>query len=160
MMQGARQSPTQAQWPDPLQPSSAVAVEAQLVAFWQLLQQLPELVQRQEHLLAEHLTTQLRGVIIEMMLALNGIQWPRSTRHLNHYLSASQRAALEKTLVAPSVSAESWLGRAVALVVIYRWYAPQLVEKFALAYPQALEAEVWQLLQRELPDWPLTITTD
>lgn len=35
-----------------------------------------------------------------------------------------------------------------------------MVEKFAVAYPQALEAEVWQLLQRELPDWPLTITTD
>lgn len=160
MMQGERQSPTQAEWPDPLQPSSAVAVEAHLVAFWQLLQQLPELVQRQEHLLADHLTTQMRGVIIEMMLALNGIQWPRGTRHLNRYLSASQRAALEKTLVTPTVSAESWLGRAVALVVIYRWYAPQLVEKFAITYPQALEADVWQLLQRELPDWPLTVTTD
>jgi len=160
MMQGESQSPTQAQWPDPLQPSSVVAVEAHLVTFWQLLQQLPELVQRQEHLLAEHLTTQLRGVIIEMMLALNGIQWPHGTRHLNHYFSASQRTALEKTLVAPTVSAESWLGRAVALVVIYRWYAPQLVEKFAIVYPQALEAEVWQLLQRVLPDWPLTITTD
>ena len=160
MMQVESQSPVQAQWPDPLQPPSAVAVEAHLVAFWQLLQQLPELVQRQEHLLAEHLTTQLRGVIIEMMLALNGIAWPSGTRQLNRYLSASQRTALEKTLVAPTVSMESWLGRAVALVVIYRWYAPQLVEKFALTYPQALEAEVWQLLQRELPDWPLTITTD
>lgn len=160
MMHVAHQSPTQAQWPDPLHPPAAVAVEAHLATFWQLLQQLPELVQRQEHLLADHLTTQLRGVIIEMMLALNGIQWPSGTRHLNGYLSASQRAALEKTLVTPAVSAESWLGRAVALVVIYRWYAPQLVEKFALTYPQALEAEVWQLLQRELPDWPLTITTD
>ncbi len=50
--------------------------------------------------------------------------------------------------------------RAVALVVIYRWYAPQLVEQYKLAYPQALEAEVWRQLQHELPDWPLTVTTE
>lgn len=154
------QKPSQGQWPDVLQVPSAEAVEANLGKFWQLLQPLPDLLQRQEHLLVEHLTTQLRGVIIEMMLALNGIQWPSGTQHLNGYLSASQRAALEKTLVAPTVSRESWLGRAVALVVIYRWYAPQLVEKFAVTYPQALEEEVWRLLQHELPDWPLTITTD
>lgn len=160
MIQAQTQSPLPGQWPDPLCAPTAAAVEAHLCEFWQLLQRLPTLLQRQEHLLAEHLTTQLRGIIIEMMLALNGIQWPAGTRHLNGYLSASQRAALEKTLVAPIVSVESWLGRAVALVVIYRWYAPQLVEKFAVTYPQALEEEVWQLLQRELPDWPLTITTD
>lgn len=148
------------QWPDVLQAPTAAAVEANLGKFWQLLQQLPDLLQRQEHLLAEHLTTQLRSVMIELMLALNGIQWPRGTHHLNGYLSASQRAALEKTLVAPTVSEESWLGRAVALVVIYRWYAPQLVEKFAIVYPQTLESEVWQHLQHNLPDWPLTVTTD
>ena len=95
-----------------------------------------------------------------MMLALNGIQWPTGTRHLNGYLSASQRAALEKTLVAPEVSGESWIGRAVALVVIYRWYAPQLVEKFDLAYPHELENAVWTHLQQNIPDWPLSVTTD
>lgn len=160
MTQEERLTPTQVQWPDVLQAPTAAAVEANLGKFWQLLQPMPELLQRQEHLLAEHLTTQLRSVIIEMMLALNGIQWPSGTQHLNGYLSASQRAALEKTLMAPTVSGESWLGRAVALVVIYRWYAPQLVEKFAVPYPQALETEVWQCLQRDLPDWPLTVTTD
>ena len=151
---------TRPQWPDPLQKPTAAAVAELLTAFWQLLQPLPDLLQRQEHLLAEQITTNLRGVVLEMMLALNGIQWPTDTRYLNGYLSASQRAAVEKTLVAPTVSAESWIGRAVALVVIYRWYAPQLVAKFDLAYPQALEDEVWQHLQRNIPDWPLTITTD
>ena len=151
---------TRPQWPDPLQKPTAAAVAALLTEFWQLLQPFPDLLQRQEDLLAEHLTTRLRGVIIEMMLALNGIQWPTGTRHLNGYLSASQRAALEKTLVAPKVSGESWIGRAVALVVIYRWYAPQLVEKFDLAYPQTLETEVWTYLQQNIPDWPLSVTTD
>ena len=151
---------TRPQWPDPLQKPTAAAVAALLTEFWQLLQSLPDLLQRQEHLLAEHLTTRLRGVIIELMLALNGIQWPTGTRHLNGYLSASQRAALEKTLVAPEVSGESWIGRAVALVVIYRWYAPQLVEKFDLAYPHELENAVWTHLQQNISDWPLSVTTD
>lgn len=150
---------TPSQWPDPLQPATAAMVEARLTQFWQQLQQLPDLLRRQEHLLAEHLTTELRGVIIELMLALNGIQWPIGTRHLNNYLSASQRATLEKTLVTPNVSGESWIGRAVALVVIYRWYAPQLVEKFGLVYPQQLEEAVWRQLHQEVPDWPLTVTT-
>lgn len=151
---------TQPPWPDPLQKPTAADVAALLIDFWQVLQPLPDLLQRQEHLLADHLTTRLRSVIIEMMLALNGIQWPTGTRHLNGYLSASQRAALAKTLVAPTVSAESWIGRAVALVVIYRWYAPQLVEKFDLVYPQALETQVWVHLQQNIPDWPLSVTTD
>jgi hypothetical protein len=155
-----RHTQTQTHWPDQLQRATAPDVEALLARFWQLLRRLPDLLQRQEHLLAEHLTTDLRGVIIELMLALNGIQWPVGTSHLNSYLSDSQRAALEKTLTTPTVSAESWIGRAVALVVIYRWYAPQLIEKFALVYPQQLEDEVWLLLQREAPDWPLTVTTD
>ncbi|MEZ4726639.1 MAG: aminoglycoside 6-adenylyltransferase [Caldilineaceae bacterium] len=154
-----RHVPEQA-WPDPLQRPTAAQVAHLLTRFWQLLQQLPDLLHRQEQLLADHLTTELRSVIIEMMLALNGIHWPSGTRHLNGYLSASQRAALEKTLVTPAVSNESWIGRAVALVVIYRWYAPQLVNKFSVTYPQPLEEEVWSLLQRELPDWPLTVTTD
>jgi len=124
-----------------------------------LLACLPDLLHRQEHLLAEHLTTRLRGVIIELMLALNGIQWPAGTQHLNSYLSASQRTALEKTLIVPSVSGESWIGRAVALVVIYRWYAPQLVEKYTLAYPQPLEETVLSLLSAEIFGWPAHITT-
>lgn len=160
MTQAPLPSQVHQSWPDQLQPSTAAIVETHLTEFWQLFACLPDLLHRQEHLLAEHLTTRLRGVIIELMLALNGIQWPAGTQHLNSYLSASQRTALEKTLSAPSVSGESWIGRAVALVVIYRWYAPQLVAKFALSYPQQLEAEVWALLQRDIPDWPLTVTTE
>lgn len=147
-------------WPDPLQRPAPSQVAILLTDFWQLLEALPDLLHRQEHLLADHLTTELRSVVIEMMLALNGIQWPTGTRHLNHYLSASQRAAIEKTIVAPIVSTDSWIGRAVALVVIYRWYAPQLVEKYEIVYPQQREADVWALLQREVPDWPLSVTTD
>lgn len=154
------ESTTRPKWPDSLQKPTPAAVAARLAEFWQLLDLLPDLLQRQEHLLADHLTTRLRGVILEMMLALNGIQWPTGTRHLNSYLSPSQRVALEKTLVTPTVSGESWIGRAVALVVIYRWYAPQLVAAFELVYPQELENNVWARLQRGLPDWPLSVTTD
>lgn len=146
-------------WPDQLHKSEAAPVAALLRTFWQLLAHLPDLINRQEHLLADHLTTQLRGVVLEMMLALNGIQWPAGTRHLNGYLSAQQRAAIEKTMVLPHVSAEAWIGRAVALIVIYRWYAPQLVDHFQLPYPQTLETEAWAALQ-QLPDWPLAVTTD
>jgi len=148
------------QWPDQLQQPTAAQVEMHLAEFWRRLRHLPDLLRRHEHLLADHLTTELRGLVIEMMLALNGIQWPTGTHHLNSYLSPSQRAALEKTLVTPETSAESWIGRAVSLVVIYRWYAPQLVAKFGLVYPQQLEDEVWSLLQQEVPNWPLTVTTD
>jgi len=146
-------------WPDPLQPAEAVAVAALLEQFWHKLALLPDLVQRRENLLAAGQTTALRQIVLEMMLALNGIAWPPATTHLNTYLGESQRNAIEKTLLASHIGEESWIGQAVALVVIYRWYAPQLVEKFALPYPQ--EAENAALLQlRLLPNWPLAITTD
>ena len=146
-------------WPDALSRPEPDRVQFLLVEFWQRLRALPDLLIREEHLLAERNTAGLRDLIIEMMLALNGIQWPPTTVHLNRYLGASQRAAIEKTLVAPTVNDDSWIGRAVALVVIYRWYAPQLVEKYGLEYPQALEDETWAQLQREVPAWPLTVTT-
>jgi len=151
---------TKQTYPDALTRPEPARIQWLLAAFWHQLNTLPDLLNRGEQLLAERSTATLRDLIIEMMLALNGIQWPADTRHLNHYLGASQRAAIEKTLVAPEVSADSWIGRAVALVVIYRWYAPQLVEKYNLTYPQALEAEVWAHLQNELEDWPLTVTTE
>jgi len=148
------------QWPDPLQRPSADAVAQQLRAFWQLLDGLPDLLNRGEYLLVERLTFELRGVVLEMMLALNGIAWPSGTRHLNGYLSDQQRAAIEKTLALPAASVEDWIGRAVALLVIYRWYAPQLVAAFSIPYPQALEETVWAKLQDELLDWPVSVTTD
>ena len=147
-------------WPDPLSRPEATRIQWLLEAFWHQLNTLPDLINRGEHVLAERSTATLRDLIIEMMLALNGIQWPTATKHLNSYLGASQRAVLEKTLVTPEVSPEAWIGRAVALCVIYRGYAPQLVEKYNLTYPQVLEAEVWAQLQCKLPDWPLTVTTE
>ena len=147
-------------WPDPLRKPNADAVAQQLRSFWHLLDALPDLLNRQEYLLADRLTFQLRSTVLEMMLALNGIQWPSDTRHLNSYLSAQQRAAVEKTMTLPAASIEAWIGCAVALLVIYRWYAPQLVNHFHVPYPQELEEAVWAKLQAELADWPLSVTTD
>jgi hypothetical protein len=146
-------------WPDRLQPPDLIRIEHLLSLFWTDLRRLPELVQREEHLLAEQLTAALRATVIEMMLALNGIALPIQTRHLNHYLSANQRAALVKTLTAPAVAGQTWIGRAVALVVIYRWYAPQLLNKYHLEYPDRLEQEVWAELVSALPGWPVTVAT-
>lgn len=147
------------QWPDPLQPAQPTRVADLLDCFWRTLAELPDRIERQEHLLAAELMAELRAIVLDMMLGLNGIARPTGTRHLNTYLGASQRAAIEKTLLAPSVAGESWIGQAVALVVIYRWYAPQLVAKYAISYPQAAEDAALATLQR-LPDWPLAITTD
>jgi hypothetical protein len=154
------QHPAQSPWPDPLQPPDPVRVEQVLEEFWRRLALLPDLVRRGEHLLAEELTAHLRGILLEMMLALNGIRRPLQTTHLNSYLSPSQRTAIQKALTLPDVSSESWIGRAVALVVIYRWYAPQLVARFDLPYPQALEEETLARLQQTLADWPLVISTE
>jgi hypothetical protein len=147
-------------WPDPLQPASAADVATYLQDFWHELAPLADLLNRQEYLLAEQQISRLRQLVLNMMLALNGIKRPAQTRHLNTYLSSSQRAALQKTLIVPNERSESWLGCAVALVVIYRWYAPQLVQRFEVAYPRALETATLAQLQSNLADWPLSITTD
>ncbi len=147
-------------WPDPLQPPSAAHVAALLERFWLELEALPALLNRHELILAEALTARLRHIVIELMLAMNGIAWPEGTQHLNGYLGASQRAVLERTLAAADAGGESWLARAVALVVVYRWYAPQCSERFAIAQPTATEARVWAFLCAELPDWPMTLTTE
>jgi hypothetical protein len=146
------------QWPDQLQEPDPARVQQILADFWHLLAELPDLIERDEQLLCHDTTSALRVIVLEMILALNGIASPQTTRHLNHYLSASQRAALEKTLLAPDADASAWVGQAVALVVIYRWYAPQLVEKLVLTYPQAAEDAAQAALGR-LPTWPITITT-
>ena len=156
---------TNPNWPDKLRRPEAGEVAALLQAFWQQLALLPDLVQREEYLLCAACTGELRQIVLRMMLALNGIAHPVQTRHLNRYLGASQRAAIEKTLAAPFVGAESWIGQAVALVVIYRWYAPQLAAAYEMAPAAAqsavaMEEETLALLQAALPDWPQTITTD
>jgi hypothetical protein len=147
-------------WPDELQRPTPARVADLLRQFWLELAALPDLLGRDEHLLAAECTGALRRCVLEMMLALNGIAYPAGTRHLNLYLGPSQRAAIEKTLAAPAVAPESWIGQAVALVVIYRWYAPQLAGAFHLMYDATLENATLAALQAQLPDWPTTITTD
>ena len=117
-------------WPDALQPPRSDQIQTLLETFWLDLAVLADLLPRGQFLLAAEQLHTLRQTVLQMMLALNGIQRP-ATRDLNTYLSANQRAALEKTLLMPTVDhaewAEAWIGQAVSLVVIYRWYAPQLV---------------------------------
>lgn len=147
-------------WPDPLSTPDAAEVEGLLHAFWTLLRSLPELLTSHESLLAAQLIGDLRDIVLRMMLALNGIRYPSQTRNLNSYLSGQQRRAIERTYVAPTPEPATWLGQAVALVVIYRWYAPQLTAHYRVNYPQALEADVWAGLVEALPAWPRTVTTD
>jgi hypothetical protein len=145
-------------YPDTLARPQPPDVAALLTRFWVALAPFADLIARGEHMLCAQALTQARTTVVEMMLALNGIAYPAGTRHLNTYLGASQRAAIERTLLLPEVSGEAWIGQAVALTVIYRWYAPQLVAAYAVAYPQAAEDAALAAL-RTLPDWPLAITT-
>lgn len=151
------------QWPDLLQPPQPDRIQDLLDCFWTDLAVLADLLPRQQFLLAAEQLHMLRQSILEMMLALNGIQRP-ATRDLNTYLSANQRAALEKTLLLPSVAHDQgpdvWIGQAVSLVVIYRWYAPQLVAKHHLHYPSDKEEAAWETLLEKLPTWPHQITTE
>ena len=147
-------------WPDGLTASDPTRVQAVLGHFWETLGGLPTLILNEEQLLAAELTHELRATVLEMMLALNGIQRPVGSVNLNSYLSDRQRAAIERTLIAPEAEGDSWIGQAVALVVIYRWYAPQLVERLALLYPHAEEEAAWSKLRNNLPDWPAHITSE
>ena len=150
---------SESNWPDTLQPAQPADVQFLLTIFWTQLAVLGDLLPRGQFLLTAEQLHLLRQIILQMMLALNGIQRP-ATRDLNAYLSTSQRAALEKTLILPQVDEDAWIGQAVALVVIYRWYAPQLVAKFSLLYPREQENAAWQTLVATLPTWPKQITTE
>jgi hypothetical protein len=147
-------------WPDPLTAPEPDAVQHSLETYWVQLAQLADLIARHQLLLAHDVLSELRNIVLEMMLALNGIARPQATTALNVYLSASQRAALEKTMLLPASDPESFIGQAVALTVIYRWYAPQLVAKFDLNYPHLTEQTVWIKLVNQLPDWPQQVSTD
>lgn len=154
---------SKANWPDSLQPPDRLRVQELLDTFWAEVAPLADLLPRQQFLLAAEQLHTLRQIILQMMLALNGIQRP-TTRDLNTYLSHSQRTALEKTLLLPSVDvaqqADGWVGQAVSLIVIYRWYAPQLVAKYGLKYPLVLEQQANSTLLKSLPTWPQEITTN
>jgi hypothetical protein len=151
------------QWPDLLLPPQPAHIQDLLDSFWVELAVLADLLPRRQFLLSAEQLHILRQTILQMMLALNGIQRP-ATRDLNTYLSASQRSALEKTLLMPLVDREqwedAWIAQAVSMVVIYRWYAPQLVKKHALRYPHAQEQSAWQTLVKNLPTWPRQVTTE
>jgi hypothetical protein len=147
-------------WPDALRKPESADVAALLEAFWLEIETLPALLAEDEMILAEALTARLRRIVMELMLAMNGIAWPEGTTHLNGYLGNSQRMVLERTLRAPNASAETWLARAVALTVIYRWYAPQCAERFGVAHPDTTEARVWAALYTGIPGWPQTLTTE
>jgi hypothetical protein len=151
---------TTRRWPDDLERPDREYVAERLRQFWLELGTLPDFLLRDENLLAATVTTRLRQTVLEMMLALNGIVYPAGTRHLNSYLGPSQRTAIEKTLLAQVTAPPSWLGQAVSLIVIYRWYAPQLTDAFDLVYDSALEVQTLAALQAQLPDWPTAITTD
>lgn len=147
-------------WPDPLSSPEPNRVEQLLADFWHQLQQLGDRIATEEYLLANELTHQLRTSVLEMMLALNGIQRPSATQNLNLYLSEEQQEAISRTMQLPNLDAGAWLGQAVALVVIYRWYAPQLAETFTIAQPHDLESRVLETLCQQHPDWPKSLTTD
>ncbi len=147
-------------WPDPLHPPDPDATRRLPARFWERLAALPDLIERAEWLLAEALIADLRRTVLEMMLAANGIAYPEGTAHLNRYLGASQREALERTLYAEGSGAAPCIARAVALTVIYRWYAPQIAAQFETVAPAALEASVLADLARRLPDWPMSISTE
>ncbi|MGB5051412.1 MAG: hypothetical protein WBO46_20860 [Caldilineaceae bacterium] len=141
------------------QKAERAGVEQRLLGFWQLLALLPPLMNRGEHLAAADLLHRLRGVLTELVVALNGATRPANATRVNQFLGPAQQDAFEKSLHQTENLAESWTGQAVALIVLYRWYAPQLVEIHSLDYPTALEATVLALLSAEVPGWPARITT-
>ena len=147
-------------WPDDLSKPTSQEVSELLIDFWTRLADLSEPIARSENLLCAEYSAGIRSILIHLVLALNGITRPDGTRNLNSYLSPHQRRALEKTLVAPAANRDSWIGQAVAMVVIYRWYAPQLVEKYQVPYPAAAERGTLGHLSDALADWPQSITTD
>lgn len=147
-------------WPDTLQPVEPHAVQRDLAQFWHELAALAPLLAARELVLAAEAISRVRHLVVALMLALNGITRPPATANLNAYLGDSQRAALEKTLLLPTVTADALMAQAVALVIIYRWYAPQLLARHGGEYPQDLEDLAWTELTARLPDWPLQVNTD
>lgn len=141
------------------EPGHPASVQAGLIGFWQLLTRLPALINRGEHLAASALLSDLRLLLVDLVAALNGVSRPPLPTRINDFLGPAQQEAFEKSLHQPGLSSESWIGQAVALIVLYRWYAPQLAEMYNTAYPTHLEESVLALLSAEVPGWPALITT-
>lgn len=145
-------------WPA-LRPPDRDALIASLAYFWIPLSRLPAVLNRGEHLAAAQLLVDARRTLIDLVVALNGAGRPPSPARINPYLGPAQLDAFEKTLPAKRVDAATWIGQAVALIVLYRWYAPQLVEIYAVPYPTVLERTVLALLSAEIDGWPALIQT-
>ncbi len=140
-------------------------VRAQLVQFWLLLAQLPAVLARQENLAAHALLADTRALLLDLVVALNGAARPRTTARINQFLGPEQLHAFEKGMGMGPTSSErgspnsSWIGQAVALIVLYRWYAPQLSEIFRAPYPQQAEDTVLALMRARINGWPAVIET-
>lgn len=147
-------------------PPRSERVETLLNRFWLLLARLPAVGKRAEHLAAHALLTESRAALIDMVAALNGVARQQSRTRVNRFLGPAQQEAFEKTLGGgPSQEARSapetrlWIGQAVAQVVLYRWYAPQLSQRYGAAYPFRAEETVLALLRQELEEWPAYVAT-
>lgn len=145
-------------WPA-LRPPDRDDVLALLAYFWMPLSRLPAALNRGEHLAAAQLLVDARRSLIDLVVGLNGADRPPSPARINQYLGPAQLEAFEKTLTAKAVDPAAWIGQAVALIVLYRWYAPQLVEIYTVPYPAALERTVLALLSAEVDGWPALIQT-
>ena len=149
-----------------LNPPDSSTVDRQLGQFWLQLARLAAVLNRQETLAAYALLTELRTILIDLVVCLNGASRPHAKARINQFLGEAQREAFERSLgnsqpALPHASEGStnWIGQAVALVVLYRWYAPQLAEQHDLSYPQPLEDTVLALLHAEIKGWPAYIST-
>ncbi len=147
-------------------PPDPGVVETQLGRFWLLLARLPAAVRRGEQLAAHLLLTEIHALLIDLVVSLNGGSRLQTKSRINQYLGPAQREAFEKSLglglsgrQKGAGGGAKWIGQAVALVVLYRWYAPQLTEKYSLLYPQMAEDTVLALLSAELENWPDRIST-
>jgi len=142
------------------------AVDRLLGRFWLLLARLPAVVGRQEQLAAHLLLTEMCTLLVDLVVSLNGASRPQTKARINQYLGLAQREAFEKSLglrkavrQREASNSANWIGQAVALIVLYRWYAPQLTEKYSLTYPRLAEDCVLAYLKAELKNWPAHITT-
>ena len=141
-------------------------IDTQLRRFWLLLAQLPAVVRRREQLAAHSLLSELRALLIDLVVSLNGARRPQARARINQYLGPAQRDAFEKSLGysqgtrgSGAATGFNWIGQAVSLVVLYRWYAPQLAQIHSLSYPKNAEETVLALLSAELENWPSNIAT-
>lgn len=141
------------------------AMGAQLSQFWLLLAQLPAVLARREDLAAHALLAETRSLLLDLVVALNGATRPQSTARVNQFLGPKQQHAFEKSLGIGRSNSEAalrksaWIGQAVALIVLYRWYAPQLCEIHCEPYPQQAEDTVLALLRAQVDGWPAVIET-